>query len=514
MPVDANGDGSVDGGMTPVLTAAQFVSSLDNDCNGPLKIAIYDQQLAPGVAPNPNTAGTIQFDCADYAANGGTGGQATIQMYVYAIDGAGNYDYCETYLLLQDPNGLCAPGGSISGAIRTEQSQAVQGVQVSLSGSGNGQQVTGANGTYAFNSLQSGGDYTVTPYLDANPLNGVTTFDLVLISKHILNVQQLGSPYRMIAADVNRSSTITTLDLIQLRRLILNIDTQFTNNTSWRFVSAAYTFPVPTNPWFAPFPEVANYNNLTSEVLNANFVGVKVGDVNGSAAANLLASEERSLNGMFTFDVADAAVKAGNVYTVDFRAGEIAKIQGYQATIQLSGAELVDVVYGAAKEENFGLRFAAEGAITTSWNGEASADEVLFSLVIRAAADAQLSDVVGISSRYTTAEAYNNNDETMGVGIQFSTGVVASAGFEVYQNTPNPFKGETMISFNLPVDGDATVTINDVTGRVLTVLFVDGAAGRNMVNVTRDMLKGATGVLSYTVTAGEFTATKKMVVAE
>jgi hypothetical protein len=35
-----------------------------------------------------------------------------------------------------------------------------------------------------------------------------------------------------------------------------------------------------------------------------------------------------------------------------------------------------------------------------------------------------------------------------------------------------------------------------------------------MVNVTRDMLKGATGVLSYTVTAGEFTATRKMVVVE
>lgn len=58
------------------------------------------------------------------------------------------------------------------------------------------------------------------------------------------------------------------------------------------------------------------------------------------------------------------------------------------------------------------------------------------------------------------------------------------------------------------------MTINDATGRVLTVLFVDGAAGRNAVNVTSTMLKGATGVLSYTVTAGEFTATKKMVVVE
>ncbi len=121
--------------------------------------------------------------------------------------------------------------------------------------------------------MKAGQDYLSR--LDVNPLNGLTTFDLVLISRHILNIQPLGSPYKLIAADVNRSSTIATLDLIQLRKLILNIDTDFVNNTSWLFIPADYVFPVPTNPWFAAFPEVLNYNNLSAEVLGAGFIAVK-----------------------------------------------------------------------------------------------------------------------------------------------------------------------------------------------------------------------------------------------
>ncbi len=67
---------------------------------------------------------------------------------------------------------------------------------------------------------------------------------------------------------------------------------------------------------------------------------------------------------------------------------------------------------------------------------------------------------------------------------------------------------------NLPEDAQATVTVSDVTGRVITIIRQDGAAGYNTIAVTRDMLNGATGVMSYTVTAGDYTATKKMVVAE
>jgi hypothetical protein len=346
--------------------------------------------------------------------------------------------------------------------------------------------------------------------LNANPLNGVSTFDLVLMSKHILGVQLLDSPYKRIAADVNRSNTITTLDMIQLRKLILNIETTFTNNTSWRFVDAAFAFPDANNPWATVFPELISVNDMPVQQPGVNFIAVKVGDVNGNAQANALAGDDRTLNGQFNFNVANTSVKAGNVYTVAFTGADMAAVEGFQATLALNGAELVDIEYGVATAENFGMRFAGEGMITTSWNGKATANDVLFSLVIRATVDAELSNVIGVSSRYTAAEAYANGN-TMNVGVNFSNGVVAAAGFEVYQNTPNPFAAETMIGFNLPQDAAAMVTVSDASGRVLTTVRGDYAAGYNTVKLTKEMIQGATGVLTYTVTAGEFTATKKMV---
>ncbi|MEZ4986439.1 MAG: T9SS type A sorting domain-containing protein [Saprospiraceae bacterium] len=254
-------------------------------------------------------------------------------------------------------------------------------------------------------------------------------------------------------------------------------------------------------------------NNLVGTLSGQDFVGVKIGDVNGSAQANALSGDDRTLNGQFNFNVANESLKAGNVYTVSFTGTEMASVEGFQGTLVLNGAELVDIEYGVATAENFGTRFAGEGMITTSWNGKATAEDVLFSLVIRATEDKELSEVVKVGSRYTTAEAYGNGN-TMNVGINFSTGEVVAAGFEVYQNTPNPFKAETLIGFNLPVDAEATVTITDASGRVLTVLRGDYAAGYNTINVTKDMIQGATGVLSYTVTAGEYTATKTMVVVK
>ncbi|WP_367390569.1 choice-of-anchor I family protein [Lewinella sp. LCG006] len=502
-----------EGGCAMAIWASDFEGSPISDCTGQgpelfgglprvTKYAIYraaDVEADPNFVPSPDDTGLVltQDD------------EATTVVYVYAFDEDGNYDYCETYVLVQQ-HVDCGVGGTgtIQGVIATENNETVEAVEVSVNGNV-ATMTTNADGTFSF-VLPAGGDYSVAPYLNANFLNGVSTFDLVLMSKHILGVQPLNSPYKYIAADVNNSETITTLDMIQLRKLILNIDTEFANNTSWRFVNADFVFPVANNPWFTEFPEVANVNNLPEAVLTADFVGVKIGDVNGSAQANALAGDDRTLNGQFNFEVENVSVKAGNVYTVAFRGADMASVEGFQGTLNLNGAELVDIEYGVATAENFGMRYAAEGQITASWNGKATSEDVLFSLVIRPTVDAELSDVINVSSRYTAAEAYGNGN-TMNVGVNFSNGAVAVAGFEVYQNTPNPFAATTLIGFNLPADAEATVTISDASGRVLTVVRGDYAAGYNTINLTKEMIQGATGVLTYTVTAGEFTATKKMI---
>jgi hypothetical protein len=350
----------------------------------------------------------------------------------------------------------------------------------------------------------------VTPSLNKGFLNGVSTYDLILISKHILGNQPLTSPYKMIAADVNNSKSITTLDMIQLRKLILNIEPSFPSNQSWRFVDASYSFPNPSNPWVASFPEVKNVNDLTGS-LSANFVAIKVGDVNGNAIANSTQGSVRNLTSNLGIQVPDMNLVAGNEYKVDFTAADLNGVEGFQFTLNLDkkGLELVDLVSGIAAEENFGI-FTEEGVVTASWNGEAKGG-VLFSLVVRATSNATLSEVLNLNSRYTAAEAYKGG-EVMNVGLTFNASK-ASANYALYQNTPNPFAGETVIGFNLPVAGQATLTIQDVTGRTLKVINGEYAKGYNQVNMKSSELT-ATGVLTYTLKAADYTMTRKMIVVE
>lgn len=124
--------------------------------------------------------------------------------------------------------------------------------------------------------------YNITPSKTSDPLNGVSTFDLIQIQRHILNIKTFDSPYQYIAADINRSGTITTLDLIQLRKVILGIDANFANNSSWRFIAVDHIFQNPTDPLREYWPETIRIGPLNG-IRNVAFIGIKIGDLNNSA---------------------------------------------------------------------------------------------------------------------------------------------------------------------------------------------------------------------------------------
>jgi hypothetical protein len=284
--------------------------------------------------------------------------------------------------------------------------------------------------------------------------------------------------------------------------LILNIDSQFENNTSWRFVDADYHFQDPQNPWQGGFPEVKNINNLDRSDY-ANFVAVKIGDVNASAMV-----EARATTGTFTIHTQEQVMMAGSEYKFDFTA-EKENISGYQFTLELANVEIVDVIYGAAKAEHFGV-FAKEGIITTSFNGEAALG-TLFSVVVRANADIKASEAIQFSSRYTAAEAYSKEGAELDVQLDFRQSTAnKEVSFALQQNTPNPFDGETLIRFQLPVAQEATLTLQDVAGRVLKQFEGDFAKGINGIVISAGDLPSA-GVYFYTLKAGEQSATRKLI---
>ncbi len=187
-------------------------------------------------------------------------------------------------------NGYARPavqGFAISGNIKTHWDMPMEGIKVNIGGGTSGSVYTDSLGNFQFINIPAGGNYNIKPTHDLNDLNGVTTYDLVLISKHILNIEPLDSPWKIVAADVNQSNSISVIDMVESRKVILGISPAFSNNTSWRFLPAYTIFNNPTNPFQGGLPpDNISVNNLQTNYTGADFKGIKVGDANNTAIGN------------------------------------------------------------------------------------------------------------------------------------------------------------------------------------------------------------------------------------
>jgi hypothetical protein len=84
--------------------------------------------------------------------------------------------------------------------------------------------------------------------------------------------------------------------------------------------------------------------------------------------------------------------------------------------------------------------------------------------------------------------------------------------FELYQNNPNPFTTSTLVAFYLPESGATTLSIHDLSGKVLYEYDGDLSNGYHSLPITREQLGDFSGVLTYTLRSGEYTATRRMVI--
>lgn len=126
---------------------------------------------------------------------------------------------------------------------------------------------------FKFNNIANGYDYTLTIEQKNdvyNVLNGISTLDLVLIQRHILGMQLMQSELMRIAADVNGDKYISVYDIVLLRKLILGISS--TLPESWRIRNKIDLSQ-----------HAIQIVKLSEDVTNADFVLIKVGDINGNS---------------------------------------------------------------------------------------------------------------------------------------------------------------------------------------------------------------------------------------
>ena len=336
-------------------------------------------------------------------------------------------------------------------------------------------------------------------------IEGLSTLDLVQIQRHIAGLADLPDPYKIIAADASGDGSISLADVLQLRQIVLGNQESLTNVSPWIFLDAAEQFFDESNPW--PFIESININNLTNSMTDQNFIGIKVGDVNESYQT----PETRS-SGLVHLEIDNAKLAAGQNISVPIYASDFQNVFGLQFTLQHQGLNLVNTEAGKLNltEENIG---SFESMTSFSWNDEAPVvignDEVLFTLTFKATEDLSLHSAIGLSDSITKSEAYVGEDfDIYSIKLDIRDGDVAE--YQLMQNTPNPFISETTIGFVLPQQGIAKLSIVDVDGKELKVIEKSFTKGYNAVTIDRNDISG-NGVMFYSLEAGDFFATKKMI---
>ncbi|KAA3608424.1 MAG: T9SS C-terminal target domain-containing protein [Calditrichaeota bacterium] len=101
------------------------------------------------------------------------------------------------------------------------------------------------------------------------------------------------------------------------------------------------------------------------------------------------------------------------------------------------------------------------------------------------------------------------------IEVDFVTGIgdgeFVAQGFDLKQNFPNPFNPTTEINFTLKAAQEVTLEVFNTVGQKVAVLLNNQKMKNGLNKVTFNANGFASGVYYYTLTAGDLTSTKKMV---
>ena len=410
------------------------------------------------------------------------------------LDDLSIYAYCADGDLMSDLE--------ISGYVETEGGRTIMDVEVRKNQFDSPYapvaEKTDSSGHYAFKDVAIGNSYFLEASKNDNPLNGVNTNDLIIIRRHILGIELIESQSDLIAADVNNDNVINGLDLIELRKLILGIYDELPANPSWKF------YEKEDKPSFNAFSYEENIvlSNLSDDMTTADFIGVKIGDVNGSVILDpKVTVQGRSHRERLHLAIENIKVSAGDKIIVPVRIKEMEQVAGIQLSLLTHGLLVSAVVPGSLEQNNFSANIK-DNKVNLSWHPAYSSsfshNEILFYLDVEARYDGMLSELLELSNHSIKSEAYIGPDYNINDIVLLSEEPSSYDQLEIINTYPNPFSRVADVEFWLPTDSEVKIKVHDASGKERFVEKLLFSKGVNTWSLDADRLSQS-GVLIVTL---------------
>ncbi|MEY4030694.1 MAG: hypothetical protein RJA90_1964, partial [Bacteroidota bacterium] len=211
----------------------------------------------------------------------------------------------------------------------------------------------------------------------------------------------------------------------------------------------------------------------------ANFYGVKIGDINGSAQTNSENSSEIREVNSYTLQAENKPFFPGEELFLSLRSDKQITADGIQFTLNYD-ADMLKFQESRLDKDllpYLGI-FEEEGLITFSWSNTIDPDKLLLSLPFKAITRGEWVNAIQIGDRITRHEAYSEN--------RFYSLALEIRDVNHHNKTmakppyPNPFNGTVHIPFIRNVDGEEVrLNVYDMTGRLVKSLVRRGNIGQD-----------------------------------
>ncbi|MBI3192831.1 MAG: T9SS type A sorting domain-containing protein [Ignavibacteriae bacterium] len=152
--------------------------------------------------------------------------------------------------------------------------------------------ISNGTGYFEFDEAQIGGTDTLTPRKIYDCPGGVITAgDALLAFKGRTGGPVTLTPYQKIAAEVNGDCQITSGDALAILKRAIGLCGYFRKFgvDDWRFVDSSF---VLTSTNWCTTPKSRYYSPLDKDTMNQSFLGILLGDVNGSYTPTTLALQD------------------------------------------------------------------------------------------------------------------------------------------------------------------------------------------------------------------------------
>ncbi len=483
-----------------VVTASELDAGSTDNCNDGLTYSMRS------VGSNSDPQSSMTFTCANLGVN-------SVELWV--TDRMGNQSVCVSSIDIRDGLSQCGFGAStlsLNGNISTPDDVAVESAEVYLSMNNADVQsdMTEIDGVFAFENLVKEQSYTLTAKKDDDYINGISTLDIILMQRHILGIQSLDSPYKLIAADINDNGAVSAVDLVILRRLILGHIESFPDVDSWRFIDKNYEFYNADSPW--PFTEVVELGQIT-DARSQELIAIKVGDLNSNAIANSGFASSRSKD---SYKVVRRTSIDNGTLRFEVLADQDIESVGYQVGLNYESSILnvvdvrsneVEIVDEMTSDKDGLLKISVPGSRVHSYKKGDIMFQVTFALNPTTIVGEE--DIRLISSVDFKSEIYNADLEA----ISFEMSEEALDGSIILnQNRPNPFEDETLIEFEIPKDDKVTFEVFDINGGRVHSVSKNYSSGRHQITINKEDIGLIKGIYYYQIHTQQRSLIRKMII--